>query len=145
MRPFIHDDFLLSTDVARELYHGFAARPADHRLPLPPPGRRDRRGPPLPIDHRDLAEGDHYKWRAMRTNGVAERFCTGDATDWEKFEAWARTVPATLRNPLYHWTHMELKRPFGIDLLLDERTARGGLRADATSSSRSRASRRRGC
>ena len=56
-------------------------------------------------------DGDHYKWRAMRANGVPERFCTGDATDWEKFEAWARTVPDTLRNPLYHWTHMELRRP----------------------------------
>ena len=60
-------------------------------------------------------EGDHYKWRAMRANGVPERFCTGDASDWEKFEAWARTVPETLRNPLYHWTAMELKRPFGIE------------------------------
>src|SRR5947207_14175204 len=60
----------------------------------------------------------------MRANGVDERFCTGDATDWEKFEAWARTVPATLRNPLYHWTHLELKRPFGITELLSETTAR---------------------
>ena len=59
----------------------------------------------------------------MRTNGVAERFCTGDATDREKFDAFARTVPATLRNPLYHWTHMELKRPFGVELLLDAGTA----------------------
>ena len=69
-------------------------------------------------------EGDHYKWRAMRTNGVAERFCTGDASDWEKFEAWARTVPDTLGNPLYHWTHMELRRPFGIETLLSPATAR---------------------
>jgi len=58
--------------------------------------------------------GDHYKWRAMRANGIAERFVTGDATDYEKFEAWATTVPKTLRNPLYHWTHLELKRYFGI-------------------------------
>ena len=70
-------------------------------------------------------DGDHYKWRAMRANGVAERFCTGDASDWEKFEAWARTVPDTLRNPLYHWTHMELRRPFGVDDLLSPATARG--------------------
>jgi glucuronate isomerase len=69
-------------------------------------------------------EGDHYKWRAMRANGIDERFCTGDASDWEKFEAWARTVPATVRNPLYHWTHLELKRPFGIDGLLSAATAR---------------------
>jgi glucuronate isomerase len=70
--------------------------------------------------------GDHYKWRAMRTNGVDERFVTGSATDWEKFRAWAETVPATLRNPLYHWTHMELKRPFGIsDVLLNGKTAKG--------------------
>ena len=59
----------------------------------------------------------------MRTNGVAERFCTGDAGDWEKFRAWAATVPQTLRNPLYHWTHLELKRYFGIDELLDEESA----------------------
>jgi glucuronate isomerase len=70
--------------------------------------------------------GDHYKWRAMRANAVDERFITGDGSDWEKFLAWARTVPATLRNPLYHWTHMELKRPFGIsDVLLNENTAKG--------------------
>jgi glucuronate isomerase len=69
-------------------------------------------------------DGDHYKWRAMRANGVNERYCTGDASAWEKFEAWARTVPDTLRNPLYHWTHMELRRPFGIDDLLSPATAR---------------------
>jgi glucuronate isomerase len=68
-------------------------------------------------------EGDHYKWRAMRSNGVSERFCTGDADHYEKFLAWARTVPQTLRNPLYHWTHLELKRYFGIDELLNENTA----------------------
>ena len=68
-------------------------------------------------------EGDHYKWRAMRANGVDERFCTGDAAPYEKFLAWARTVPNTLRNPLYHWTHLELKRYFGIDELLDESSA----------------------
>ena len=68
-------------------------------------------------------EGDHYKWRAMRANGVDERFCTGDADPYEKFPAWAATVPRCLRNPLYHWTHLELKRYFGIDELLDETTA----------------------
>jgi glucuronate isomerase len=69
-------------------------------------------------------EGDHYKWRAMRSNGVPEKYCTGDAEPYEKFLAWARTVPDTLRNPLYHWTHLELKRYFGIDRLLNEDTAR---------------------
>ncbi len=64
--------------------------------------------------------GDHYKWRAMRANGVPERFITGDASDYEKFLAFARTVPATLRNPLYHWTHLELRRYFGITELLNE-------------------------
>src|SRR6185436_83199 len=68
-------------------------------------------------------EGDHYKWRAMRANGVPERYCTGDADSYEKFLAWARTVPATLRNPLYHWTHLELVRYFGITTLLDATTA----------------------
>ena len=69
--------------------------------------------------------GDHYKWRAMRTNGVDERFCTGkDTTDWEKFEKWAETVPYTFRNPLYHWTHLELKTAFGIDKILNPHTAR---------------------
>ena len=77
----------------------------------------------------DLGEmwlkGDHYKWRAMRTNGVDERFCTGkDTTDWEKFEKWAETVPYTFRNPLYHWTHLELKTAFGINKILNPQTAR---------------------
>ena len=123
MRPFIHDDFLLSTDVASELYHRFARDlpVIDYHCHLPVAD--------IASDHRFATiteiwlKGDHYKWRAMRTNGVPERFCTGDATDREKFDAFARTVPATLRSPLYHWTHMELKRPFGIETLLDERTA----------------------
>ncbi|RPI05412.1 MAG: glucuronate isomerase, partial [Ignavibacteriae bacterium] len=69
--------------------------------------------------------GDHYKWRAMRTCGVDERFITGNVSDWEKFEMWARTVPKTIRNPLYHWTHLELNRPFGIsDIVLNEKTAK---------------------
>lgn len=123
MRSFIHEDFLLGSDVASDLYHGWARDlpVVDYHCHLPVAE--------IASDHRFATiteiwlKGDHYKWRAMRTNGVAERFCTGDATDREKFDAFARTVPATLRNPLYHWTHMELKRPFGIDLLLDERTA----------------------
>jgi glucuronate isomerase len=69
-------------------------------------------------------DGDHYKWRAMRTNGVPEEFITGKAPDEEKFEKWAETVPFTMRNPLYHWTHMELKKPFGVDSLLNPATAK---------------------
>ena len=121
--PFIHDDFLLRTKTAQRLYHEFAeGEPIlDYHTHLPPEqmARNCRFG--------DLAHvwlgGDHYKWRAMRANGVAEQFCTGDAPPYEKFLAWARTVPQTLRNPLYHWTHLELKRYFDIDELLDERSA----------------------
>src|SRR6185295_1747180 len=68
--------------------------------------------------------GDHYKWRAMRTNGIAEKYITGDASDYEKFEQWAATVPYTLRNPLYHWTHLELQRYFNINETLSPATAK---------------------
>ena len=68
--------------------------------------------------------GDHYKWRLMRTNGIAEKFCTGDATDYEKFEKWAETVPIAIRNPLYHWTHMELQRYFNMSDLLNPKTCK---------------------
>ena len=68
--------------------------------------------------------GDHYKWRALRANGINENNITGDASDWEKFENWSATVPYTLRNPLYHWTHLELKKPFGIDKVLSPSTAK---------------------
>jgi glucuronate isomerase len=126
MKPFIHPDFLLETDTAQALYHEHAKdQPiVDYHCHLPPDL--------ITKNHRfqSLTEiwlyGDHYKWRAMRSNGVQERFCTGDASDYEKFQAWARTVPHTLRNPLYHWTHLELADPFGIsDRLLNERTAAG--------------------
>jgi glucuronate isomerase len=124
-RAFIHEDFLLESDVARELYHVVAAKLPiiDYHCHLPPAQ--------IASNHRFATitelwlNGDHYKWRAMRTNGVAEPFCTGNASAWEKFEAWAKTVPSTLRNPLYHWTHMELAHPFGItDRLLDGASAR---------------------
>lgn len=113
-RDFLTEDFLLNSETARALYHDYAAQMPifDYHCHLPP---------------RDIAEnrrfenltrvwlgGDHYKWRAMRANGVSERLITGDASDEEKFMAWAGTVPTTVRNPLYHWTHLELKRPFGI-------------------------------
>ena len=122
---FIHEDFLLNNRTARRLYHEYAASEPilDYHCHLPPQDVAANR------QFRNLfeiwLEGDHYKWRAMRTNGVDERFCTGDAKPEEKFMAWARTVPNTLRNPLYHWTHLELKRYFGIDELLDEKSAPG--------------------
>ena len=123
MNGFLTEDFLLSNDVARRLYRQFAApQPIlDYHCHLSP---RDI------AENRRFAnlfeiwlEGDHYKWRAMRANGVAEEHITGDATPYEKFLAWARTVPYTLRNPLYHWTHLELLRYFGISELLDEESA----------------------
>ncbi len=121
---FIHDDFLLEGNVAADLYHRHARDLpiVDYHCHLSP----DQ----MARNHRFRSlteiwlEGDHYKWRAMRTNGVTERLITGDASDFDKFEAWARTVPETQRNPLYHWTHMELKRPFGIETLLSPETAR---------------------
>lgn len=124
MTAFLGPDFLLDTPQARALYHGFAeGKPIlDYHCHLDPAL--------IAADHRfaDLAEawlaGDHYKWRAMRTNGVPERFCTGEASPREKFDAWACTVPALLRNPLYHWTHLELKAPLGIEgVLLGPATA----------------------
>ena len=120
---FIHENFLLQTRTAARLYHQFAeAEPIfDYHCHLSPRDIAENR------QFNNLfeiwLEGDHYKWRAMRANGVAERYCTGAATPFEKFQAWAATVPHTLRNPLYHWTHLELKRYFGIDELLDEKSA----------------------
>jgi glucuronate isomerase len=125
MKPFLDDDFLLDSETAARLYHDYAAAEPiiDYHCHLSPAL--------VAADHKfaNLTQiwlgGDHYKWRAMRSNGVPERYCTGDASDWEKFEMWARTVPFTLRNPLYHWTHMELKRPFGVSgQMLDATTAR---------------------
>lgn len=121
---FIHEDFLLRSASARHLYHHYAAHlpVLDYHGHLSPKDIADDRR------FRDLfeiwLEGDHYKWRAMRTNGVPEEYCTGNAPPYEKFLGWARTVPHTLRNPLYHWTHLELQRYFGISELLDETTAK---------------------
>ncbi len=120
---FIHDEFLLGTKTARRLYHQFAEPEPifDYHCHLSPRDIAENR------QFKNLfeiwLEGDHYKWRAMRSNGVAERFCTGDADPFAKFQAWAATVPHTLRNPLYHWTHLELARHFGITDLLDESNA----------------------
>jgi glucuronate isomerase len=120
---FIHDNFLLTNRTAQRLYHRLAEPEPifDFHCHLPPADIAANR------QFKDLHEiwlgGDHYKWRAMRSNGVGEEFCTGAAEPWEKFKAWAATVPRTLRNPLYHWTHLELRRYFGIDELLDEKSA----------------------
>ena len=120
---FIHDNFLLQTAASRRLYHEYAAEQPilDYHNHLTPRDIAENR------QFNNLfeiwLEGDHYKWRAMRANGVAEKFCTGDATPHGKYLQWAKTVPHTLRNPLYHWTHLELKRYFGIDELLDEDSA----------------------
>lgn len=125
MKSFIHEDFLLQTDAARELYHEHAKKQPiiDYHCHLNPAA--------IASDHvfdnlgQLWLEGDHYKWRAMRTNGVEEKYCTGKETsDWEKFEKWAETVPYTMRNPLYHWTHLELKSAFGVEKLLNPETAR---------------------
>ena len=125
MKQFMDENFLLETATAEKLYHEHAKRMPiiDYHCHLDPKMVAE--------DHKfkSITElwlgGDHYKWRAMRTNGVDERFCTGtDTTDWEKFEKWAETVPYTLRNPLYHWTHLELKTAFGITKLLSPETAR---------------------
>lgn len=120
---FIHEDFLLQSQPARGLYHEFAAAQPIidyHCHTSPREVATDRKFANL---YEIWLEGDHYKWRGMRSNGVAERFCTGDATPREKFQAFAETVPQTLRNPLYHWSHLELKRYFGIDELLCADTA----------------------
>jgi len=120
---FLDENFLLASETARRLYFDYAApEPVlDYHNHLPPREiAEDRRFANL---FEIWLEGDHYKWRAMRANGIEEEFCTGAAAPYEKFLAWARTVPYTLRNPLYHWTHLELQRYFGIKELLDERTA----------------------
>ncbi|MDT0642747.1 glucuronate isomerase [Zunongwangia sp. F363] len=117
---YVHDNFLLQNTYAQELYHNYSAdQPIiDYHNHLPPKEiAEDRKFDNIT---QVWLAGDHYKWRAMRTLGVDEKYITGDASDKEKFMAWAKTVPHTLRNPLYHWTHLELKRYFGIDELLNE-------------------------
>ena len=121
---FINDDFMLSGDYARELYHGSAeGLPIiDYHCHLSPREIAEN------IQFRDITQlwlgGDHYKWRAMRGNGMPEEYITGGRSSWEKFEKWAETMPYAMRNPLYHWSHLELKRVFGIDKILKPETAR---------------------
>ncbi len=123
-KPFITPDFLLESDAARTLYHNHAeSLPIiDYHCHLSP--REIAEDQPFESISQLWLGGDHYKWRAMRANGVPEHFITGDATPWEKFQKWADTVPRAFRNPLYHWTHLELSTAFGIDTVLNPDTAR---------------------
>ncbi|MEQ8413678.1 MAG: glucuronate isomerase [Imperialibacter sp.] len=125
MNPtFLTEDFLLQSEEAKQLYnkHAKNASIVDYHNHLSPKDIAENRR------FSDLTEiwleGDHYKWRAMRINGVAERYCTGNASPEEKFVKWAETVPKTMRNPLYHWTHLELQRYFGVTELLNGKSAR---------------------
>jgi glucuronate isomerase len=124
MKSFMDQDFLLQNETAVKLYHQYAeAMPIfDFHCHLSPKEIAENK------KYRNITElwlgGDHYKWRAMRSNGVAERFITGDASDEEKFQKWAETMPYCVGNPLYHWTHLELRRYFGIEDLLSPKTAK---------------------
>jgi glucuronate isomerase len=124
MKQFLDENFLLKTKTAQRLYHEFAKEMPviDYHCHLPPSQIAED------TIFENLTQvwlyGDHYKWRAMRTNGVHESYCTGNKTDIEKFQKWAETVPYTLRNPLYHWTHLELQRYFGINNRLNGDTAK---------------------
>lgn len=123
MKNFLDQDFLLQTKTAQQLYHEYAAPMPiiDYHNHLPPAEIAGNK------QFSSMTEiwlkGDHYKWRAMRTRGIAENDITGNADDYTKFKVWAETVPYTMRNPLYHWTHLELKKPFGITGLLNADTA----------------------
>ena len=124
MKPFLNEDFLLQTPTASRLYHEFAADMPiiDYHNHLPPEQIAQNK------NFENLTQiwlyGDHYKWRGMRANGVDESYCTGNKSDYEKFEKWAETVPYTMRNPLYHWTHLELQRHFGVTEILNPASAK---------------------
>ena len=119
MKQFLNNDFLLATETSKLLYHDYAKQMPviDYHCHLSPKDIAED------INFNNLTQawlnGDHYKWRAMRTNGIAEKYITGNATEWEKFEQWSATVPYTLRNPLYHWTHLELQRYFNNTIILN--------------------------
>ncbi|MFW9949670.1 MAG: glucuronate isomerase [Candidatus Thorarchaeota archaeon] len=124
MKKFLDKNFLLQTETARNLFHEFGEMMPifDYHCHLPVKDLADD------VCYDNLGEvwlnGDHYKWRLMRSNGITERFCTGDATDYEKFEKWAETIPMAIRNPLFHWTHLELQRYFNIDTILNPKTCK---------------------
>src|SRR5688500_10833279 len=124
MKKFLDEDFLLQSPTAQRLYHEYAKNMPiiDYHNHLPP----DQIAEDKQFDNitQLWLYGDHYKWRAMRINGVNEAYCTGNKSDYEKFEQWAATVPYTLRNPLYHWTHLELQRYFGVQEVLSLKNAR---------------------
>jgi glucuronate isomerase len=124
MQAFLDDNFLLHNPTARRLFQDIASDLPiiDYHCHLPPEQIADDKR--FENISQAWLYGDHYKWRAMRTNGVDESYCTGKRTDREKFDQWAATVPYTIRNPLYHWTHLELKRYFDIDLRLSPETAK---------------------
>lgn len=124
MKQFLDDNFLLQTDAAQRLYFEYAQQQPiyDYHCHLPPKDIAENK------NFRNLAEiwlaGDHYKWRVLRTAGIDEHFITGGASDYEKYQAWAKTVPLTLGNPVYHWTHLELRRPFGFkNIVFNNKTA----------------------
>ncbi|WP_373099845.1 MULTISPECIES: glucuronate isomerase [Pasteurellaceae] len=123
MKTFMGEDFLLSNEISRRLYHDYAkAQPIfDYHCHLSPKDIAENR------QFTDLAEiwleGDHYKWRVLRSAGVEEHFITGQADHYEKYLVWAKTVPLCIGNPIYHWTHLELRRPFGIETLFNEKSA----------------------
>lgn len=121
---FVNSDFILTNETAKKLFH-------EHAEHLPIIDYHCHLNPKMVADDHKFSSitelwlgGDHYKWRAMRSNGVAEKYITGDASDWEKFQKWAETMPYCFRNPLYHWSHLELKTGFGIDKLLNPNSAR---------------------
>ena len=124
MKNFLDENFILQTETAQKLYH-------EHAKDLPIIDYHCHLNPKFIAENRQFKnlteiwlEGDHYKWRAMRANGIDEEFITGKADDFTKFQKWAETVPYTMRNPLYHWTHLELLRPFGVKKVLNPTTAK---------------------
>lgn len=124
MKKFIDKNFLLQTETAKNLYHEFAEKMPifDYHCHLPVKDLA------YDVCYKNLGQawlaGDHYKWRLMRSNGIAEQFCTGNATDYEKFEKWAETIQLAIRNPLYHWTHLELQRYFNINTILNPKNCK---------------------
>ena len=123
MPDFIHEDFLLESAAAKRLYHDYAAK-------MPIIDYHNHLSPAIIAHNLNFSniteawiDGDHYKWRAMRTNGMEEKYCSGSASAFDKFSAWSSTVPKTIRNPLHHWSQLELKRYFGISTMLDSHSA----------------------